>query len=122
MNQTIAADEGTTEHVMIEAGFHLLSAQELISKIVDKTVAGDYLRGFSYIASFRPNGTMEGTNNAGSHNLGEWSVNPKDSTFTVKWNNGWDHTTTRAYGVDGKIKFYDSETGLWRTTFKELRK
>ncbi len=62
---------------------------------------------------------MEGRNNVGSHHFGEWSVNMENKTFTVKWD-GWDNTTTRAYDVDGQIKFYDSDTGHWRTTFKKF--
>ncbi len=63
---------------------------------------------------------MEGVNNVGCRNSGEWLVDRDSNTMTVKWDNGWDHTTTRAYDVDGEIKFYDSDTGIWRTTFQKL--
>jgi len=93
-----------------------VSAEKLEERIAHMTVWGDYLRGFKYIAYFDREGTMEGRNNAGSHHFGEWAINKQDGSFTVRWDSGWDNTTTYAYDVGGEIRFYDTATGEWRTT------
>jgi hypothetical protein len=118
MNKT-NTDDGTTEALMIEGGYHQLSGEDLKQRVGGKTIWGDYLYGRIYISFVDKNGAIEGKNDIGSHHFGEWSVNMEDNTFTVKWD-GWDNWTGRAYDVDGKIKFYDSTTCQWRTTFKEF--
>ena len=115
----INTDDGTTEKMMIEAGYHQLSGEDLKQRISGKTIRGDYLYGRNYISFADKNGTIEGKNDIGSHHFGEWSVNMEGNTFTVKWD-GWDNWTGRAYDVNGEIKFFDSTTCQWRTTFKEF--
>jgi len=115
------ADEGMTKNMDTHyesprMGRNRLSGEELGQRISDMTVWGDYLRGFKYITFFDRDGTMEGRNNAGSHHLGRWSIDPEDGSFTVRWDSGWDNTTTYAYDVAGEIRFHDTTTGEWRTT------
>ncbi len=112
----------TTESMLVAQGHHSLSADELRSRIVGKTVHGDYLGGFRFVTYLDANGTMEGRNHVGSHNGGEWSIDPDEGTLTVTWDNGWDETTTRGYEVGGVIHFFDKGTGQWRNrlhTFAE---
>ncbi|MCP4073175.1 MAG: hypothetical protein GY742_15775 [Hyphomicrobiales bacterium] len=113
-------DIGIIEAMIIEGGYPQLSGEELKQIIAGKTILGDYAYSFKFVAFINRNGTMEGKNNVGSHHFGEWSINKKTKTFSVLWDSGWDNTTTRAYLVDGKIKFFDSDTGQWRTTFTEI--
>jgi hypothetical protein len=120
MKKMTQTDSKTAETIIIESGYHQLSGEELKQRIGGKTIRGDYLYGFKFVTFFDRNGSMEGKNNVGAHHFGEWSVDMKDKSFTVKWDNGWDNTTSRAYDVAGEIQFYDCTTGQWRTTFKEF--
>lgn len=104
----------------IQNGFIQLTGKELLSRIRNVTVFGDYLMGYKYVTDFYKNGSAEGINNVGSHNLGDWIIDLKENTLSIKWNNGWFDTITRAYEVNGSIEFYDVETGNWRTTFKKF--
>ena len=113
-------DISETEANVIAAGHVHLSAAELTQKILNKTVYGDYGLQFKFASTIKEDGTMEGRNNAGAHNLGEWSVDAQNNTFSVMWDAGWDKTTTRAYWIDGKLKFFDSHNGQWRTTFTKI--
>ena len=111
-----------SEKDIIEKGYHQLSGKELLKKISDKTVYGDYLMGYKYVTDIYKNGTAEGVNNVGSHNFGSWHINMNDNTLNIKWENGWFDTITRAYDINGNIEFYDVDTGNWRTTFKGFKK
>ncbi len=113
-------DNKITEASVIEAGHVFLSAAELTQKISNKTVYGDYGLQFKFVSTIKEDGTMEGRNNAGAHNLGEWSVDAQNNTFSVMWDAGWDKTTTRAYWIDDELKFFDSHNCLWRTTFTRI--
>ena len=112
-------DLNTQEQTVIEAGHTQLSGPEMAQIIVGKTVWGDYGAAFKFVSVIREDGSMEGTNNFGSHNLGRFSIGD-DNTFSVQWNAGWDTTTTRAYAVDGQVKFFDCDTGQWRNTFTRI--
>ncbi len=116
-----SADAITTEKIMIDSGYKLLSKEELELKIAGKTVQGEYLYGRRYLTYCEENGGMEGKNDLGTHNFGKRTFDKNNQTITVKWDNGWDHWTGRAYDVDGEIKFYDSTTSKWRTTFKVFK-
>jgi len=116
----ISEDSKTTEKMIIDSGYKQLSSKELEQRIVGKTIQGEYLYGRRYLTYFDQNGSMEGKNDLGRHNFGKRSFNNNDKTITVTWDNGWDHWTGRAYDVDGEIKFYDSTTSKWRTTFKQF--
>lgn len=100
----------------IVAGHTPLTSAELVQKIIGKTVKGNYLNSFRYIVYFDPKGVMEGKNNVGSHNFGQWQIN-SDGILTVRWFNGWVDNSSQAYDVEGTIEFYDTQTGQWRTTF-----
>ena len=115
------ADFGTTNAILAKNGHPQLSGKELRNRIAGKTASGDYGEAFKYVLFFDANGTMEGKNNAGAHNFGAWSINDPDDTISVQWDAGWDATTTRAYDVEGEIKLYDSDTGLWRTTLYNFK-
>ena len=115
------ADFGTTNAILVENDHPKLSGKELKNRIADKTAAGDYGAAFKYVSFFDANGTMEGKNNAGAHNFGTWSINDLDGSISVQWDAGWDATTTHAYDVEGEIKLYDSDTGLWRTTLYSFK-
>ncbi len=110
-----------TEAMIIESGYKQLTGEEIKNKVVGKTIIGDYLRGFKYVAFINKDGTIEGKNNVGSHNFGEWIIDMKDNTLTLQWDSGWDNNTARVYDVNEELHFYDTTTGLWRTTFKEIR-
>ena len=109
------------EKDVIEKGFRLLSGAELLSKITDKVILGDYLMGYKYITEFYEDGTAEGINHVGSHNFGSWVIDLENHTMVTKWDNGWFDTVTRAYEVDGNIELFDVDTGNWRTTFKDIK-
>ena len=112
----------STEKDSIENGHHQLSGNELLSKINNKTIFGDYLMGYKFVTDIYENGTAEGINNVGSRDFGHWVVDMKANTLSIKWDNGWIDTVTRAYDVNGSIEFYDVDTGNWRTTFKKFKK
>ncbi len=101
----------------IEAGHCQLSAEDLKAIIVGKTMRGLYRRGFKYNVFIDHDGSLEGKNHVGSHNYGAWSLDMAAHTFTVKWRNGWDDNTARAYRFGDEVKLFDADTGLWRTTF-----
>ena len=112
-------DDGTTETMVVNDEYQQLSGDELKERITKKTIWGEYLYGRKYISYVDNNGKLEGRNDIGSHHFGELTINLEDKTFTFKWD-GWDNWTGRAYDVNGEIKFYDSATSLWRTTFKKI--
>ena len=91
------------EATIIESGHQQLSGEALVQKIGGKTVWGDYRYGYKYVTVLNRDGTTEGKNNVGAHHFGKWSVDMKANTFTVKWDWGWDNTTSRAYMVNGEI-------------------
>ena len=112
----------STEKDIIENGHLQLSGKELLSRINNKTIFGDYPNGYKFITDIYDNGTAEGINNVGSHNFGNWTIDYEENTLKLKWKNGWFDTLTRAYYVNGNIEFYDVDTGKWRTTFKTFEK
>jgi len=113
-------DFNTRETMIIEAGYCQLSGEELKERISQKTIRGEYYNGRRYITFIDKNGNMEGKNDLGSHRFGKCSIDMNSSTITTKWYSGWDNWTGRAYDVNGEIKFYDTITLNWRTTFKDF--
>lgn len=107
-----------TEKDIKENGYIQLSGKELLSRISNRTIFGDYPMGYKFITNIYENGTAKGVNNVGSFDSGNWSIDFKKNTLQLEWQNAWINTITRAYDVNGNIEFYDIDTGKWRTTFK----
>jgi hypothetical protein len=107
-----------TEKEAIKNGYIQLSGKELLSRISNKIIFGDYPMGYKFGAEIYENGTAKGINNVGSFDSGNWRIDFKEHTLQLKWRNAWIDTITRAYDVNGNIEFYDIDTGKWRTTFK----
>jgi hypothetical protein len=97
-----------------------LLANDLIKILSNKTIYGDYVGGYKFITQSFSDGKMAGINNVGSHNFGKWEVDKTSHTLKLTWDNGWDTTTTKAYYVDGDIKFYDTDTFQYRNTFTTI--
>lgn len=110
-------DITTTEADMIEQGHVHMTGTELERRIVGKTVLGDFGQHFKFVSTIEHDGTMEGKNNFGTHDVGRWSIDKTNNTFSVEWDGGWVSATSHAYDVDGTIKFYAVGTGVWGSTF-----
>jgi hypothetical protein len=113
-------DTGLNEKMITEQGYLPLSAAILQEKILHKTINGDYYNGRIYAIYINPTGKMEGKNDLGSHHFGQCFFDDIDNSLTVKWD-GWDNWTGRAYEIDGRIKFIDTTTGTWRSTFNTIQ-
>ncbi|OYT16315.1 MAG: hypothetical protein B7C24_08415 [Bacteroidetes bacterium 4572_77] len=113
-------DFGLTEPMIIEQGYTHLSAEELKRKIYNKTVRGEYFIGRIFVTYIDDKGNMEGENDLGSHHFGINIIDMKNDTLTTQWDKGWHNWTGRAYDIDGEIKFFDTTTLEWRTTFNTL--
>ena len=111
-------DFGLTESTIKEQGYKQLTGKELKERIFDKTIRGEYYIGRIYISYLDKDGNVEGENDLGKHVFGKISINMNDNTLTTKWDGYWDNWTGRAYDVNGEIKFFDTTTLTWRTTFK----
>jgi len=105
-----------TEEDIIAREFPLLSEEELLKRIVNSTIYGDYPNRFKFVTDIYENGKVEGVNNVGTYDVGEWSI--RDNIFELQWQNSWQNTHTHAYLVKDSIMFFDTSTGAWRTTFK----
>ena len=109
-----------TEKDVVQKSIRKMTSKELWEAIVNKKVFGDYPMGFKFIAEIYEDGKVEGVNNVGTHDHGDWVIDMEKHTLTLQWNNGWINTITTAYEVNGNIEFYDVATGKWRTTFKKI--
>jgi len=107
-----------TEKEVISDGHLQLSGKELLARISNKTVFGDYPMGYIFVAEIYESGITNGVNNVGTADSGNWRINFEKNTLQLEWDNAWINTQTRAYDVNGNIEFYDVDTGNWRTTFK----
>ena len=112
------ADFGLTEPMIKEQGYTQLSAEELIGRIYNKTIRGEYFIGRIFVTYIDDKGNMEGKNDLGSHHFGKNIIDMKNDTLTTQWDSGWDNWTGRAYEVAGEIKIFDTTSLEWRTTFK----
>jgi hypothetical protein len=110
-----------TEKEIIEQGYIQLLGKELLSRISNKTVFGDYPMGYKFAADIYENGTANGINHVGSVDNGNWTIDFEKNTLQLEWKNGWVNTITRAYIVNENIEFYDTDSGKWRTTFKIIK-
>lgn len=107
-----------TEQETIANGYLQLSGKELLTRIINKTVFGDYPFGYRFVASIYENGITNGINNVGTSDSGNWSIDFETHTLRLVWKKAWMNTQTRAYDVNGNIEFFDVDSGNWRTTFK----
>ena len=112
------ADFGLTEPMIKQQGYKQLSAKQLKERIYNKTIRGEYFIGRIYITFIDNRGEMEGENDLGSHHFGKNIINMENNTLETQWDCGWDNWIGRGYDVDGEIKFFDTTTLEWRTTFK----
>ena len=94
-----------TEKEIIKKGRVQLLGTELYTKIVNKTVFGDYPMGYIFVANIFENGKTECVNNVGSTDIGNWKIDFEKHTLQIKWQNRWINTITRAYEVNGNIEF-----------------
>jgi hypothetical protein len=108
-----------TEALVKEQGYVNLDSVEIKERIIGKQFFGGYLHGFQYVISINENGSLEGKNNYQHYDVGEWTINEEEHTLSVKWQYGWDDTTTRLYDINGEISMYDAYTGHWRTVLRE---
>ena len=108
----------TTEKEVIENGLPQLTAKELHSRISNKTIFGDYPKGFKFVTNIYENGSAEGVNDVGAQDYGNWTIDYEKNTLQLTWENGWFNTITRAYDINGTIQFYDTDSGNWRTSFR----
>jgi len=118
MNKMV--DFGLTESMIKEQGCVQLSAEELKERVFNKTVRGEYYIGRIYVTYIDDKGEMEGENDLGRHVFGKALLNMKENTLTTEWDGYWDNWTGRAYDVNGEIKFFDTTSLQWRTTFKTI--
>ena len=65
------------------------------------------------------NGEMEGRNDWGSEEQGRWRVDDS-GCMCVTWEGYWENWCGMAFKVDDEIKFYDSISGKWRTSFHQI--
>jgi len=107
-----------TERDVIEKGCHQLSGKELLTRISNKIIFGEYPMGYKFVTEIYENGIAVGVNNVGSTDKGNWTIDNIKNTLQLEWDNAWINTITQAYIVNGNIEFYDIDTGKWRTTFK----
>ncbi len=114
------AGEGSIEDEIHQKGAQKMSGKELREAIVNKKVFGDYLMGYKFIGNILETGLINGVNNVGTEDLGNWLIDMEKDTLTINWNNGWINTITHAYMVNGQIEFYDVDTGSWRTSFNRI--
>ncbi len=109
-----------TEKSALGNGFKPLTGLELKERIINKEVTGEYPGGFTFVARIYENGTTEGVNNFNHYDSGRWIIDLEKNTMLLQWDNGWYPTMTHAYDINGTIEFFDTDTGLWRTTFKSF--
>ncbi|MGV6829404.1 MAG: hypothetical protein ACWA45_08400 [Flavobacteriales bacterium] len=107
-----------TEEKAIQYGFKQLNAEDLLKKISNKIIFGDYPMGFTFVTKIENDGNLKGLNNVGFKDEGTWFIDNKNNTLHLQWNRAWANTITRAYEVNNNIEFFDIETGNWRTTFR----
>ena len=110
-----------TENEIIEKGYIQLNGKELLSRISNKIISGDYPIGYKFVTEIYENGTTEGINNVSSVDYGNWTIDFNANTLQLVWTNAWINTITRAYNVNGNIEFYDIDTGKWSTTFRMFK-
>lgn len=108
---------GSTEKMAIDAGYQQIKTDELLRRTVGKTVVGHYQIGFVFQGYMDADGSMDGENNVGTRDSGQWAVNPADNTLILSWRGGWFESITRIYDVDGALHFFDHDSTNWRMSY-----
>lgn len=111
---------GSTEEMAINAGHKQITMAELLRRTVGKTVLGNYQIGFVFQGFMDADGTIDGENNVGTRDAGQWVVNHDDNTLVLMWRGGWFNSITRAYDVEGALHFFDRDNGHWRMSYFEF--
>ena len=114
------ASREITEQSLIDKGKTFLTAMELRERILGRKIIGLYRYPFKYVGYISPDGTMNGTNNYGTSDVGVWKISDADHTLEFKWQGGWDNWTCRAYLVDNEILLFNTDSGTWRTSFNTV--
>ena len=117
-------DNLTTQQEVITQGHTRLTQEELIAISSNKTITGHYYYNNQwrrYMSYTNPNGEIEGINDLGTFEKGRWSVNT-DGLYSVNWARYWENWSAYAYRVGTDIKFYDTTTQKWLTTFNNIVK
>jgi hypothetical protein len=111
----------TTKDQLLSLGHIPLTKQEIVALIANTTVTGDYeYNGHRVYKSFIDvNGEIESKNDWSSHVLGRYTIDEKEH-FHVEWDGYWDTWTGVVFEIEGHLKFYDTQTGKWRTTFNTI--
>lgn len=112
--------EGTAEQQLVDAGHTSLPLKDLLAKILDQTVWGDYLFNFRYVSYCGSDGSIVGTNNAGSYNEGRWEADYDANLFNVAFNQRWVPASLRAYEIDGTLHFFNQNTGMWHMNMEKF--
>jgi len=113
----------TTKDLLLSKGYKPLTKVELLELISNTTVCGDYeYSGHRKYKSFmNANGEMNGKNDWGSYEEGNYTID-EDGHLSVAWDGYWEEWTGVAFKVANEIKFYDTNSGIWRTTFNNITK
>jgi len=111
----------TTKDDLIAQGYTPLTKEALLALVSNNTVHGDYeYNGHRVYKTFmNANGEMDGRNDWGSNEAGKYTIDD-DGYLSVTWQGYWEDWSGLAFKVDGAIKFYDAQSGRWRTTFTHI--
>ena len=111
----------TTKDDLLSQGYIPFSKYELVNLLSNTTVSGDYeyIGHRRYKTYMSASGEMLGENDWGAQESGRWSVNELGH-FSVEWDGYWEAWTALVFSVDETVKFYDIESGQWRTTFNSI--
>ncbi len=116
-------DKTKLEEAIIALGYKALSAADIHQQLVGNQFLGGYMGGFQYIIAINTDGSLEGKNNYQHYDIGRWHIDEHTNGLTVRWQYGWDNSTTRIYPVNDEFWMYDTSTRLWRTSLtKRLSK
>lgn len=103
-----------------QMGYSQLTAVEMRKALSGQGFVGNYLCGFKFIVAIHTDGTLEGRNNVGSYDSGQWIIDSEENTFKLFWSGGWYDTTTHLYKIDNEIRTHDVTTGAWGSTLKRV--
>ncbi len=96
-----------------------LTTQEINQKIIGKTFYGKHPPNFEYIIAINSDGTLEGKNNSGHYDWGTWQLDEEQHALTVRWQNGWQNTTSQVHKTQGETQLVDINTGQINTRLNQ---